>query len=162
MQTKPDLDYVPRPPEPRVVTKQNWVGTIIAGGVALLVLVASGFLYFGVKSDLDETETELAAVENTLQGTEDELQASQDDLDATQTTLRNTEGDLADAKEELATNERALNSVAKCSVRMLAAWFETTNYTYTVTGVALQRAIFSRACAVSRSAYQSTDSTSIF
>jgi uncharacterized protein HemX len=156
VQTKPDFAYVPRPPESRVVTKQNWVGTGIAGGVALLVLVVSGFLYFGAKSDLDETETELAAVKNTLHGTEDELQASQDDLDATQTTLRNTEGDLADAKEKLATNERTLNSVAKCSYRMLEAWFETTNYSYTVTGIALQRAIYSRVCAVSRSAYQST------
>jgi hypothetical protein len=93
VQTKQDFAYVPRPPEPRVVTKQSWVGTFIAGGVALLILVASGFLYFGVKSDLDETEMELAAVDNSLQDTKDEFQASQDDLDATQTTLRNTEGD---------------------------------------------------------------------
>jgi hypothetical protein len=64
------------------------------------------------------------------------------------------------SKEELALKERALNSMAKSSARMLAAWFETADYSDTVTGVALGRAVYSRACAVSRSAYH-TLSTSI-
>lgn len=162
MQTRPDFEYWPRSPEPRVVTKQNWAGTIIAGGVALLVLVASGFLYFSVKSDLGETEADLAAVEDTLEQTEDELRTAEDEADLSQTRLRNIQADLADTKEELASKGRTLDDALGCSYRMLAAWFETTTLSYSTTGLALQRAVFSRACAVSRAAYQSTDGTSSF
>ena len=162
MQTRPDFDYLPRSPEPRVVVKQNWVGTIVAGGVALLVLVASGFLYFSVKSDLSRTEAELAAVEDTLDQREDELQSAENDLEVSRNQLSNTQGNLDETKEELASRERTLDDALGCSYRMLAAWFETTNYSYTVTGLALQRAVSSRACQVSRAAYQTADGPSTF
>jgi hypothetical protein len=133
----------PVPPIPQqVVVKKQWGWAIGAIVLAVMVGLVGTLAYASVNGDLDRTRTELVSAQS-------ELASANSELDR-------TEKALTKARKELRSEENLGRILSNCSVRLLGAWYQTLNFSYAVTGVALQRAVNSRVCAVPRAAYQRT------
>ncbi len=94
MQQTPTIPYMPPTPEPPVVVKYNWTGTVIASAVALLVLLASIFLYVSVRHDLNAAKTELTSTKSQLSTTQSSLKHAQGQLAATENQLTTAKADV--------------------------------------------------------------------
>jgi hypothetical protein len=130
-----------------VMRRHRWPAVIAAAATAAAVIAA--FLYLdargesqATKADLTAAEAEVETLEANLDGVRDQLQAVRDDLAQTRSDLRE--------------RTRSFGITSRCLLRLFDSWYDTTRLSYTATGLAFGRAVFSAPCRVPRLAYEST------
>lgn len=141
MQTRSYAPPLPEAPQFRPRSRTNWTATLVAGGLGLVVAIASIFMLQSRSSELARTQERLRSSQATVSSQASHLEKARDELSSTRGSLSSTRSDLDSANG-------ALRVSMRCATATLDAWYSTTNDSYTVTGFALQRAVHSRACRV--------------
>jgi hypothetical protein len=139
MQTQTFSRPLPTAPDSQPRTRTNWTATLVAGGVGLLMAVTAIFFLQSRSSELARTRESLSSAQATVSSQSGELNTTRDALSSARASLSSTQSDLHNANG-------ALRITLRCAAATLAAWYSTTNDTYTMTGLVLQRAVNSRAC----------------
>jgi hypothetical protein len=120
--------------------QRGWVGTLLASLLAVAIAIAGALLYTDARSDLRDAKTSLAA--------------SQERVRTLNTTISQTRGTLSKTKDDLATSNQTARTLGHCVRTLFGAWFNTTHLSYTATGLAVQRAVYSHPCQIPRLVYQ--------
>jgi cytoskeletal protein RodZ len=141
MQTESYAPPLPGAPQFRPRSKTNWIATFVAGGLGLIVAITLIFMLQSRSSELAMAQESLRASQSTLSSQSHRLEKARDNLSSTRASLSSTKSDLKGANG-------ALRVSVRCATATLHAWYSTTNYSYTATGWALQRAVRSSACRI--------------
>ena len=141
MQTQSYAPPLPEAPHVRPRSRTNWTATTVAGGLGLIVAIASIFMLQSRGSELARTQERLRSSQERISAQAGQLEKARDDLSSARASLTSTKSDLDSANG-------ALRVSLRCATATLDAWYSTTSDSYTVTGWALQGAVHSRACRV--------------
>jgi uncharacterized phage infection (PIP) family protein YhgE len=146
MQTQPYAPPLPQAPELRPRSRTNWVATVVAGGLGLLVAIALIVVLSSRTSELARTQKSLRSANATVSSQASELDSQASDLDRARADLSSATDSLSSTRSDLDTANNALDLTFRCATATLDAWYSTTNDSYTVTGYALETAVDSPAC----------------
>jgi hypothetical protein len=154
MKTQPVAPFMPPAPDtPPPGARTNWLATVVAGGLALLIAVGCGFVIANKSSALSRAESDLARTRETLSQRSSDLDDTKASLAAATSSLASTNSDLSEARDDLALKRRLLKATAGCSYAAMEAWYSTTSQSFSASGWALYRAVTSTQCRVVRNAY---------
>ncbi len=131
----------PTMPVPPVTVRRttNWTPTILAVALGVIVAVVAVVALHGRGVELAKAQASLHAAQATITTQSNKLASTQSDLASTKTSLSAAQSHLSSARS-------ALSVALRCASATLHSWYSTIYLSYSLTGVALQRAVNSRAC----------------